>query len=155
MTDANTDSTKSHGDGGEHARSEVVRRFLRKSGFRQRLTWIEPEDSDEEKGGPCPREKDQSADEKPVSEATKRKREQRAQDLKKGWAQCNIKAPHDDDARSLMARVGTAIYADEGRKVIWIAVRNPEIVMFGARVRALTGIRQLMVRALLGPERSP
>lgn len=117
--------------------------FLREHGYEyeQVLAWIKRRDTGSKKEPPT---------EKPKSADATRKTKQRAEDKKQGWDQCNIKAPDDDEARSLLSEIATGMKDNpEFRTAIRIALKNPEIVMLGATVHALKGFWGLIVRAIL------
>jgi hypothetical protein len=130
-------------------REETFTRFLRNHGYEQVVAWIECQNP--QKNSEATNEKI-NGEEEEENEATRRKREQRVRDKALGWLQCNVKAPDDEEARTLLSEIALRMKDDPVfRAAIRITLKDPEIVLFGARLHSLKGIWGRIIRHIARP----
>jgi hypothetical protein len=131
-------------------RSNSFSEYARSQGYEQELAWVlrrpgKSEDNSAAAAGASTEEQTNGPE-----SAAARKTKQRAKDDARGWRQCNVKAPDDDDARTLMADIGRRLIDREFRAAIRLAATRPELVGYGAKAASLGGIRGAVLRAMLG-----
>ena len=122
--------------------------LFRAHGYEKKSAWVEARTDD------CETRNDDSDDKttnakKPRTAAAERKAAQRDRDRERGWAECHAKAPDDEDARKLISLIASAIGDPEIRAAFWITVENHRTAMIGAKVIGLSGLRKLIINALL------
>jgi hypothetical protein len=141
--------TETNGSGRRPYPSKRLLALMVAEGFGEAFVW------QQKAGGTSGEPPGEPPDDEKTNEA-KRQAEQKIRDKEAGLARCYAKTPDDDDARSIVSLVGNTIRplhdktALHIRTALRLTIEHPQSVFIGEKVRALRGVRSVVVRRLIG-----